>query len=211
MTAHNRRDALRHMIIGGLALSHMPLLSNLDKGSNPSVEHEHETFYIPAAPPLEPGPDGIDIRVLVRSAQTHGQYSCVECAVAPRKMGPAPHVHENLDELCYVLEGTASVLVGDKVFNIEAGGWHMRPRRVPHTFWNGTDKPLRFIDMYFNQDFELYLEEVFHDILPMVKAKHKKFSDPDIVARFDKLQIKYGLNMFHDQRQAIIDKYNLVS
>jgi mannose-6-phosphate isomerase-like protein (cupin superfamily) len=28
-----------------------------------------------------------------------------------------------LDELMYVLEGTATVIIGDKIFEVEAGGW----------------------------------------------------------------------------------------
>lgn len=78
------------------------------------------------------------------------------------QMGPAPHIHEELDEIMLVLEGTATVIVEGKVEEIQAGGWHLRPRKIEHTFWNGSDKPLRFIDMYFNQNFEDFLEKLFH-------------------------------------------------
>jgi quercetin dioxygenase-like cupin family protein len=33
-----------------------------------------------------------------------------------------------------VLEGSVSVLEGDKVVEVEAGGWHFRPRGIVHTF-----------------------------------------------------------------------------
>lgn len=71
---------------------------------------------------------GIVIKPLVRSAQTNVQISSIEFAVAPKQMGPAPHLHEALDELMLVLEGTATVLVGDKVQEIPAGGWHFSDR-----------------------------------------------------------------------------------
>ena len=63
-------------------------------------------------------------------------------------MGPPPHYHRELDELMYVVEGTASVLVGKEIVEINAGGWHLRPREIKHTFWNASDEPLRFFDMY---------------------------------------------------------------
>ena len=120
---------------------------------------------MPPSPPLD-HKGHMDIKVWVRFAMKGGVYSNVECAVAPKTMGPAPHYHHELDELMYVVDGTASVLVGDDIVQVEAGGWHMRPRMIKHTFWNGSDKPLRFFDMYFKQPFEEYFEAVFHNLTP---------------------------------------------
>lgn len=47
---------------------------------------------------------GLNIRTRIRSAMTNAVYSNVECAVAPKTMGP-PHFHKELDELMYVTEG----------------------------------------------------------------------------------------------------------
>jgi mannose-6-phosphate isomerase-like protein (cupin superfamily) len=122
-----------------------------------------QPFLLPATAPLEHN-DGMAVKVWVRSAMTGGIYSNIECAVAPKKMGPPPHWHIALDELMYVAEGTASILIGDDVVEVQAGGWHLRPRGLQHTFWNASDKPLRFYDMYFNQPFEEYLEQIFHKL-----------------------------------------------
>lgn len=91
-------------------------------------------------------------------------FLSVETAVAPKLMGPPPHYHHELDELMYVIEGTASILIGDDMIEVKAGGWHLRPREIKHTFWNASDQKLRFFDMYFNQPFEEYLEEIFHKL-----------------------------------------------
>jgi mannose-6-phosphate isomerase-like protein (cupin superfamily) len=120
---------------------------------------------LPAMPPLD-HKGSMDIRVWVRSGMTNGLFSSVECAVAPKVMGPAPHLHKALDELMFVLEGTASVMVEEEVVEIGAGGWHLRPRNLRHTFWNASDQPLRFVDMYFNQPFEEFLEKVFFEYTP---------------------------------------------
>jgi hypothetical protein len=46
---------------------------------------------------------GLNIRTRIRSAMTNAVYSNVECAVAPKTMGPPPHFHKELDEtdVCY--------------------------------------------------------------------------------------------------------------
>ncbi len=166
-------------------------------------------FYLPPREPLQPGPGGIDIRTWVRSSKTNRQFSCVETAVASRTMGPAPHVHKDLDELMFVLEGTATVIVDGKVEEIEAGGWHFRPRKLEHTFWNGSEKPLRFIDMYFNQNFEDFLEELFHKILPDMIKNNLTMKDLEIEKRLKNLDARFGVTTFSEKRQPIIDKYGL--
>jgi len=116
--------------------------------------------------PLSPLDHGgsMSIRTRIYSAMTNGVYSSVECAVAPKTMGPPPHMHRELDELMYVTEGTAHVLIGSEVVQVQAGGWHLRPRMITHTFWNAGTGPLRFIDMYFHQPFEQYLEKIFLEL-----------------------------------------------
>lgn len=167
-------------------------------------------FYLPHQEPLQPGPGGIDIRTWVRSSKTNYQFSCVETAVAPRRMGPAPHIHRDLDELMLVLEGTATVVVGGKVEEIKAGGWHFRPRKLEHTFWNSSEKPLRFMDMYFNQNFEDFLEELFHKIIPDMIKNNLTIKDKEIEKRLKNLDIRFGVTTFPEKRQPIIDKYGLM-
>ena len=167
-----------------------------------------QQFLLPAMTPLD-HKGGMDIRVWVRSKMTNGLFSSVETAVAPKLMGPAPHYHKELEELMFVLEGTATVMVGDDVIEVEAGGWHLRPRMLKHTFWNASEKPLRFIDMYFNQPFEDYLEKVFHEITP------ENGYPLDSEKRRDKMKSlaeQYGVIRFPnalDERKAIIAKYGL--
>ena len=165
-------------------------------------------FLLPAQSPLSHN-GGMDIKVWVRNGATNGLFSSVECAVAPKLMGPAPHAHKELDELMYVLDGTASVLMGDEVVEIKAGGWHMRPRMIKHTFFNASDQPLRFIDMYFNQPFEEYLEAIFHQLTPengYPSNSEKKGLE------IKRLSEKFGLIRFdnaQDQKNQIIKEYGL--
>jgi mannose-6-phosphate isomerase-like protein (cupin superfamily) len=151
----------------------------------------------------------VDIRTIIHADQTVKQISNVEVAVAPKQMGPSPHLHDDLDELMYVLEGTATVMIGEKIYEVEAGGWNFRPRRIVHSFWNASARPLRFIDCFFNQNFEDYLEELFHNIIPDMVKNNLTPAAPAIANRIATLDKKFGVTWFHNQRQAIIDKYKL--
>jgi mannose-6-phosphate isomerase-like protein (cupin superfamily) len=200
----------REFLLKSMILTASGVLSQNSFGANsvaPPGDHL-KPFLLPARPPLE-DKGGMEIRVLIRSSVTNGLYSNVECAVAPKMMGPPPHYHKELDELMYVADGTASILIGDDIVEVQAGGWHLRPRLIKHTFWNASDKPLRFIDMYFNQPFEEYLERIFHDLTADngfpegSEAKMKEIAS---------LNEKFGLIFPPEafaERQEIMDKYSL--
>ncbi len=165
-------------------------------------------FLLTPQTPLDHN-NGIAIRTWVRSEMTGGVYSSVECAVAPKMMGPAPHYHKALDEMMFVLEGTASVMVEDEVVEVPAGGWHFRPRMLRHTFWNASDQPLRFVDMYFNQPFEVFLERLFHELTP---EKGYPFGSPQREREQAILNEKFGLVYAPTagaERKAIATKYGL--
>jgi mannose-6-phosphate isomerase-like protein (cupin superfamily) len=185
-------------------------LSPLAIGSSPEtpVSDPLKPVLLPGLAPLD-HKGGMDIRVWMRTSMTNGLFSSVETAVAPKTMGPPPHHHLELDEIMYVVEGTASVLVGEEIVEVQAGGWHLRPRLITHTFWNASDKPLHFIDMYFNQPFEEYLERIFHQLTPengYVDGSEKKNKE------LASLSEKYGLVFSPtswDERMAIANKYGL--
>jgi len=207
-----RRETIQQLALVAASLSFFSISGCHDKNEMKAVNNSFKKstpFYLPPAERLQPGPGGLDIRVWVRSSQTNRQFSNVESAVAPRQMGPAPHIHKDLDEIMFVLEGTATVMVDGIVEEIAAGGWHMRPRGTEHTFWNASDKSLRFMDMYFNQNFEDYLEELFHKILPDMVQNRLTPADPEISKRMADLNQKFGVTMFPEKRQAIIDKFGL--
>lgn len=208
----SRRTLVQNLALAtaGVGLSQFASGKGLtDKGNDDNEIQPLLPFYLPPQEPLQPGPAGIDIRTWVRSSKTNMQFSCVETAVAPRTMGPAPHVHKDLDELMLVLEGSATVIVAGKVEEIKAGGWHFRPKKLEHTFWNASEKPLRFIDMYFNQNFEDFLEELFHQIFPDMMKNNLTPKDPKIATRLKDLDQRFGITTFPEKRQPIIDKYML--
>ncbi len=197
------------LLSAGIVSAHFALPIGISEELHPTAQNQPiGSFLLPSLPPLD-HKGSMDIRVCVRSSMTNGLYSSVECAVAPKTMGPSPHYHKELDELMYVLEGTASVLVGNDVVEIAAGGWHLRPRGVTHTFWNASDVPLHFIDMYFHQAFEEYLEAIFHVLTP--ENGYPDNSEKKKLER-DRLAEKFGLvhsATSREERKMIAQKYGL--
>ncbi len=203
----NRKNFLHSTLAAGVTLAAFPRRSSAKQQASKSLE----PFYIaPDEAILDPG-FGLDIRTKIRSHQTGTQFSCVDFAVAPQQMGPAPHSHKDLDELMYVHRGTLHVLVEDMVFQVKAGGWHFRPRGMVHTFWNGDDVPVLATDMYFNQNFEDYLEELFHVLIPEMASKKLTPQSPEMAPRFAALDKRFGVTMYPERRQGIIEQYGLKS
>jgi mannose-6-phosphate isomerase-like protein (cupin superfamily) len=201
-----RKNFLSASILGGFTFLNLPTFSLAQTKND---KEPAQPFYIPPSEPLQPGPGNVDIRTIIHSKQTDKQISNVEVAVSPRQMGPSPHTHKDLDEMMYVLEGTATVMIGKEIFEVKAGGWNFRPHGIAHSFWNASDKPLRFIDFFFNQNFEDYLEDLFHKIIPDMVKNNLTPTSPEIAKRIELLDNKFGVTWFHNERQAIIDKYKL--
>lgn len=150
---------------------------------------------------------GMAVGVKIAHAQTYGQFSCVECSLAPLQMGPPPHVHYELDEIMHVLEGTVTVLEGDQTREVPAGGYHFRPRGVVHTFWNGHDAPAKFIDMYpGTQDFAHYLEELA-DLGAAIHTEGANPFAPESMARFKALDARHNHEVFYEQMPQHMAKY----
>jgi quercetin dioxygenase-like cupin family protein len=80
--------------------------------------------------------------IRVAAADTNGVYSLVEIVSDPGDGTPL-HLHQNEDEHLIVLEGTARLACGDKVFDAQAGSVVALPKNVPHAWGNRSDKPLR--------------------------------------------------------------------
>ena len=95
-----------------------------------------EERIIPRAsqPTLLQGPLGAIL--VLASALTGGQLSVVEHPLAPRALGSPLHTHQHEDEYSIVLEGIVGVQIGEDMREAETGSVVVKPRSVPHAFWN---------------------------------------------------------------------------
>ena len=86
--------------------------------------------------------------------ETNEKYSISEWWLEPHSTGPGMHQHENNDEVFYVLEGTASLLVGDGRITAEKGTFIQIPAKTDHDFENRTDQKAGLLNFFIPGGFE---------------------------------------------------------
>jgi mannose-6-phosphate isomerase-like protein (cupin superfamily) len=72
------------------------------------------------------------------AADTGGLMTIVEVTEPPGHEAPL-HVHHREDEAFFILEGSATIHVGDDSFEVGAGDYAFGPRDVPHRYSIGPD------------------------------------------------------------------------
>ncbi len=87
---------------------------------------------------------GVQLRVLLSSRQTGGQFSMVEGIMPPGGDGGL-HIHLREDESMTILEGELEVTIGDEVSVLKAGASYFAPRGVPQRLRNTGSVPMRGI------------------------------------------------------------------
>jgi mannose-6-phosphate isomerase-like protein (cupin superfamily) len=212
----SRRTALGQMaalVFGSSTLMESCGLSH-PEGATDQTANSLEPTYIPSGAFTKAHDgvslgDGIESGAKVRSEHTNGQMCCQEIYLKPRQAGPPPHLHKELDEVMRVVEGSVHVMVGDTVTEMMAGDWHVRPHGVIHTFWNASDQPARIIDIYLNQDFLSFFEEL-QRIQYQMQKKGLTLESGEGQKLNTALLEKYGIEMFPEQFPSIIEKYGLI-
>ena len=86
--------------------------------------------------------------------ETNEMYSILEWWLKPNLEGVGEHFHEDNDEIFYVLEGTTSILIGDKWIDAEKGTFIRIPAKTIHDFCNSTDKVTSLLNFFIPGGFE---------------------------------------------------------
>jgi len=142
------------------------------------------------------GPLGVITKI--PGAATNRVISIVEHPVAPRLMVP-PHVHQDHDEWSYILEGRIGARVGDDEFIATAGSYILKPRKIPHVFWNPDDAPARILEIITPSG----LEEMFAQFGEL--GARGELTPGTMAAT----AARYGSTMSMDWVPDLIDRYGL--
>lgn len=95
----------------------------------------------------------------VKSADTNGVFSVIQIISEPGE-GAALHVHDNEDELVYLLQGEIEVTLGDQTMLAVPGVTALLPRGIAHGFTNVGDTPSIVIDTILPGSFDNYFLEM---------------------------------------------------
>lgn len=127
--------------------------------------------------------DAGSARFLASSEDTYGAWSLVELKELPGYHTNL-HRHNHTDEAFYILEGTLTVKITDKIFEYPAGSYVLIPRGTPHAQGNNGKTPVRILLTMTPGGFE----RSFKDRIELFKTV--KPSDPDFRKRRNENAVK---------------------
>ncbi len=97
--------------------------------------------------------------VLVDELTGPGAPVTVAEGVAPEGASPPAHVHADLDDSFYLLEGRMVIRCGDDIWEAGPGSWVQFPAGVPHTF-RVIGGPARVLLVHANDSFMAAVREI---------------------------------------------------
>ncbi|MGY2397867.1 cupin domain-containing protein [Pseudomonas sp. SDO5271_S396] len=105
--------------------------------TKPAVHKRHPDTYLLF---------GVQLRILLSSQETAGQFCMVEGLMPPGcDAGLHMHIHE--DESMHLYEGELEVTIGEEVFTLRAGESYFAPRNVPQRLRNLGNTTVRAVVM----------------------------------------------------------------
>jgi len=119
------------------------------------TQKHHGRLAIPAKEGKLVSMGGFGVKFKISGDETNRAFSIVEHAVQPRTLVP-PHLHHDTDEYSYVVEGQFGARIGDEILLAGPGDYILKPRGIPHTFWNPTDKVARLVEIISPAGFEKF-------------------------------------------------------
>jgi mannose-6-phosphate isomerase-like protein (cupin superfamily) len=134
-------------------------------------------------------------------AQTGQNLAIVEHVLAPGELGAPVHTHSREDEYSFVLEGELTVLIDGELVKALPGTLVLKPRGLPHTFWNQGASRLRLLEIISPSNFEHYFDQ-----LAEILASGQGQPDPTALLG---LAARYGLELDFGSLETICQKYGV--
>jgi len=135
------------------------------------------------------GPDQVTYKVF--TAETQGRFEFFELAMPTGDAEPEVHIHRNMEEMFYVLEGQAAFVLGDTETTGKPGTFVLIPRGTWHGIANGGSQPCRVLVTFSPGN---NMHEYFEQAGRIVGS-----SQPDAAA-LRQLSIKYDCPRLNDER-----------
>jgi mannose-6-phosphate isomerase-like protein (cupin superfamily) len=145
---------------------------------------------------------GLGNRYILRSESTDGHFALLEHRIPPRTLAAPTHVHEHEDEYSFVLSGRLGAQIGDAVVEAGPGELVLKPRGIPHAFWNAGDEEARVLEIISPAGFEQY----FADLAPELAVEGER--DFHALAA---IRARYGLAMDIESIEPLMKEHGLES
>jgi quercetin dioxygenase-like cupin family protein len=142
---------------------------------------------------------GLGVHFKLYGQETGGAFSIVEHPIEPGTL-VTPHVHQHEDEFSYVLEGEIGARVGDQEILATPGCYIIKPRGIPHAFWNAGAQPARLLEIISPAGFEQYFLELSGALRSDGTADREKI---------EQLASQYGLTYEMNWIPDLVRRYHL--
>ena len=128
--------------------------------------------------------------LLLSEADSPAGVSVYEFVVEPMSGGAPPHQHTHEDEYAYVLDGTLTLMLGERTLDAGPGTFAALNRGTVHAFWNATDRPTRTLFFVSHGGFEQFFDAV------AVSLRDQPPADAtDANARVAGIAAEYGIEL----------------
>ena len=125
------------------------------------------------------------------AADTRGACTLIDVLATPGE-GPPPHVHDNEDEMFYVLDGRFEILVAERVIDAGPGTFALVPRGTVHRFRCVAERPSRILVMFTPGGIEGFFREAGIRAAGDGQAPPVNAAE---IARTEVAAIRYGLRV----------------
>lgn len=194
----NRRKILQRLAALTLGSAVLPKL-NFAAADNSALD-DAKAIYIAPGEGKKGKVGSMAVNFKLSKQQTSSHMGLWETVIQPGELGAPPHWHTTYDEICHVTAGSIFIMTGDEVTEVKAGGWHLRPKGIVHTFWNSSKKPAKTIDICLPGGHEDYMQE-----LALLFENNNRPKPDD----FKLLSEKYDIHYRFDLLQEIMKKYKV--
>jgi mannose-6-phosphate isomerase-like protein (cupin superfamily) len=136
----------------------------------------------------------------LRAGWYDGALAVLETTVAPGRLVPS-HSHSREDECSYVIAGEVGFQVGEEVVHATAGAYVVKPRGVPHAFWNSGSAPARVMEIHTPGNLGPY-----YDAIHAIEAGDGTEQQRESLAA---LQARYGITPHPERTDELARRFGV--
>jgi mannose-6-phosphate isomerase-like protein (cupin superfamily) len=141
-------------------------------------------------------------KLSVAADENEAGISVVEHTLAPHSLAAPLHRHSREDEISCVLDGEMTVLADGELSTVTEGEFVVKGRDTWHTFWNGGDEPLRFLEVIAPGEFAGLFAEVA-EYVPIDPTDGEK------MAAYREINERYGFEVDFESGPRLCEEHGL--
>ncbi|PSB11044.1 cupin domain-containing protein [Pleurocapsa sp. CCALA 161] len=119
---------------------------------------------------------------------THGNFGLFEFVMEPKSKGASPHLHKQLTEMFYVVEGEVELSLDDRKVLATPGSFMLVPENTPHGFSNPGQTRSKLLIMFCPADER---EKYFEGLAALTKNGRQPSQEEllELMEKFDQYPV----------------------